>query len=405
MKPILLLLFLASLAQAADWPKWRGPEGNGITTESVAPTTWDKEGPKRLWKAKVGVGFTAATVAQGRLYTLGNLDKGDVATLWCLNTDNGALLWKKEWPSKLQAEMYEGGPNATPIVDGDRLYAIIKPTLVVCLDAAKGDMRWEKQMTNEFNCGIEDWGITGSPLIAGDKLILNYGTDGTALDKLTGKLLWKTGDHTPSYNSGALATAQGEPTLLMFATNHLAAIRLRDGAEQWQVPFGRGYFCHAADPVVNGDSVYVGSADDGGMVVRFANGQPETLWKHRQMGNFFTSSILHGGHLYGINVCDTKGTSEAELKCVAWETGEVKWTQMGFGHGSFIFAGDSLVALSDKGELSIAKVSPKKFELIRRDQVIGGKCWTPPSLANGRLYIRNAAGDLVCLEVGPAKNS
>ena len=108
-------------------------------------------------------------------------------------------------------------------------------------------------------------------------------------------------------------------------------------------------------------------------------------------------------HLYGLNVCDTRATADAELKCVEWETGAVKWAAKGFGHGSFIFAGDHLIALSDKGKLSIARATPEKFELIRRDQVIGGKCWTPPSLANGRLYIRNAAGDLVCLEVGVAK--
>ncbi|HTH46930.1 MAG TPA: PQQ-binding-like beta-propeller repeat protein [Candidatus Limnocylindria bacterium] len=405
MKPSLLLplLLLSTLLHAADWARWRGPAANGTTPEKVAPETWDKEGPRRLWKAKVGVGFTAATVAEGRLYTMGNLEKGDVATLWCLNAETGALLWKREWPSKLVAEMYEGGPNSTPVVDGDRLYAIVKPTLVVCLDAAKGDVRWEKQMTNEFDCGLNEWGITGSSVVAGDKLIVNYGTAGTALDKLTGRLLWKTGEQTPSYNVPALTQFHGEPMMMVFATNHLAAIRLRDGAEQWQVPFGRGYFCHAADPVVNGESVYVGSADDGGMVVRYGKGQPEVLWKHRQMGNFMASSVVRDGHLYGINVCDAKGTAGAELKCVEWESGTVKWATNGFGFGSFIFAGDRLLALSDKGELSVAHATPEKFELIRRDQVIGGKCWTPPSLANGRLYVRNAAGDLVCLEVGTAK--
>ena len=84
-----------------------------------------------------------------------------------------------------------------------------------------------------------------------------------------------------------------------------------------------------------------------------------------------------------------------------WKTGQVRWAKSdGFGSGSFIVADDKLVVLSDKGELSVVQVSPDRYELLYRAQVLGGKCWTTPSLANGRLFLRNAAGDLVCLQVG-----
>jgi outer membrane protein assembly factor BamB len=124
------------------------------------------------------------------------------------------------------------------------------------------------------------------------------------------------------------------------------------------------------------------------------------VWTNRLLGTFTSTAIEKDGFVYGINLCDTK-QSGAELKCVEWETGKVRWAEKGFGQGTFLNAGDKLLLLSDKGELTAARFSPEKFELLRRDQVIGGTCWTPPILANGRLYVRNSAGELVCLEVGP----
>ena len=407
MRSFLLLVSLtAFLADAGDWPKWRGPSADGISAERIAPDAWDKEGPKPLWKAKVGVGFTAATVADGKVFTLGNVDKSDTTTLWCLDAVTGAVVWKREWPSKLSPVMYEGGPNSSAVADGGRLFVVIKPALVLCLDAAKGATVWENDLA-ALKADLTPWGIIGSPIVLGDRVVVNYGTAGTALDKSTGKLLWTTGAKSPGFNTPALATPKGEPTLMVLATNHLAAIRVSDGKEQWQVPFGQGYFCHSSDPVVKGDEVFISSADDGGAVVRFTDGKPEQVWKNRQLGTFLATALLIDGHLYGLNSCDAKGAG-AQFRCVDWKTGEVKWSEGNFGSspGSPVAtAGNRVLLLSDKGELTVAKVTPEKFELIRRDQVIGGKCWTPPTLANGKLYVRNAAGDLVCVEVAAPKQS
>ena len=394
-----LLSTLGLGGSAADWPKWRGPNGNGITSETVDPTGWDKEGPRRLWKAKVGVGYASAVVSQGRLYTLGNLDKSDVATLWCLDAETGTNLWQRTWPSELKPVMYDGGPNATPVVDGDRLFAVIKPARVVCLEAATGKILWEKDVQAELQADVSDWGIVGSPLIVDSHVILNYGSNGTVLDKATGEVQWTTGKRGNSYNVPAIAQLGGQPVVMVLATNALVALTLKDGKEQWRTPFGRGYFCHATDPLVRGDSVLISSADAGSELIRFKDGQPAIVWTNRALGTFTSTAIERDGFVYGINLCDTK-QSGAELKCVEWDTGKVRWAEKGFGQGSFLNAGDKLLLLSDKGELTTARFSPEKFELLRRDQVIGGTCWTPPILANGRLYVRNSSGELICLEVG-----
>jgi len=97
---------------ASDWPTWRGLKGDGITTERF-PEALPVEGLKRAWKAQVGVGFTAVSVSGGRLYTMGNRDKSDTATLFCLDPATGKTAWTREWESPLAATMYEAIPSAS----------------------------------------------------------------------------------------------------------------------------------------------------------------------------------------------------------------------------------------------------------------------------------------------------
>ncbi len=395
------LLLISTSLQAADWPAWRGPRGDGVSAERL-PDALPVEGLKRVWKAQVGVGFTAAAVSNGRLYTLGNRDKSDIATLFCLDAATGKELWAKTWLSPLTPTMYEGGPNATPVIEGDSLYVVVKPARVVRLQAKSGEIDWEIDLTSSLKTDLSPWGISGAPVIVGDAVALNYGSNGTLLDKATGKVRWSTGTKGSSFNVPAVGRIGSEPTLLVLATNALVGIRLKDGAEQFRHPFGEGYFCHASDPIVRGSEVFISSSDHGAQLLEYGSGKPTVTWKNREFGNFMSTPVLLDGHLYGINTCDVKQT-ETTLRCVEWKTGKVLWSEKGFGWGSLIAAeGGRILLLSDKGELSLAEVSPAGFRLLGRFQALGGKCWTPPILANGRVYLRNAVGDLVCYEALPS---
>jgi outer membrane protein assembly factor BamB len=296
--------------------------------------------------------------------------------------------------------MYDGGPNSTPVVEGGRLYAVIKPGRVLCLDARTGRAVWDVDALRETGAETNPWGVSAAPFIAGDRLVLNLGTHGTALDKATGKLLWTTGKIGHSYSTPALARIGGDEALLVFATNHLAAVKLADGAEIFRHPFGKGYFCHVVDPIVHDGAVFIASNDDGGEQLRFSGGKPERVWRNGNMGNFMSTAVLLGGNLYGLNGSSFRPQS-LELRCVDWKTGEQRWADKGYGQGTLVAADGKLLVLSDKGELSLLRANPEKPELLARAQVLGGKCWTPPALADGRLYARNSAGQLVALDVGP----
>lgn len=118
---------------------------------------------------------------------------------------------------------------------------------------------------------------------------------------------------------------------------------------------------------------------------------PKKIWENKNMRNHMASSVYWQGHLYGVD--------ENQLRCLDFETGEVKWTEKASGKGSLLLADGKLIVISERGELMIGDASPKEFKPVARTQVIGGKCWTIPVLANGKVYVRTGAGDVVCVDL------
>ena len=104
-------------AAATDWPHFRGPDYNGISQETGWSTQWPANGPKKLWSAKVGIGFATISVNEGRAYTVGHADKKD--TIYCFDANTGTTVWKHSYAAELDPKYYEGGPSATPTVEGD----------------------------------------------------------------------------------------------------------------------------------------------------------------------------------------------------------------------------------------------------------------------------------------------
>lgn len=377
-------------ASALDWYRWRGPDLNGISKEKNWQSEWPEEGPKQLWKANVGQGFSSLAVSKGRVYTTGN--SNDVDTVSCLDANTGREIWKRSYDCPLDPKFYEGGTSATPTVDGDHVYAISKRGDLFCLDAAKGKVLWSKSLTNELHVEIPTWGFAGSPLVEGNLLILNVGSAGTALDKKTGRLIWSNGTNVSGYSTPVPFNDGKARAILLCLKEDIGAFRMKDGKELWRYPWKTRYDVNAAQPILSDDKVFVSSGyDHGAMVLKVTDNKPELVWENKNIRNHINSSVLWNGFVYGPN--------ETELACVDFATGEKKWAEKSFGKGSLMMADAKIIALSDKGELMIVEPTPEKFKAISRSQVIGGKCWSTPVLSNGKIYCRNAKGDIVCVDV------
>jgi len=378
-------------ATAADWPCWRGPEANGISRETGWLTQWPDDGPKRLWTAKVGTGFSSFAVVQGRAYTMGN--SADTDTVFCFDAATGRELWKHSYPCPLDAQSYEGGPHATPSVAGDRVYTLSKRGELFCLDAASGAVVWSRKLAEELGAKKPTWGFASSVRVVGELLLVNVGSAGTALHKQDGKVVWTSGQDVANYSTPVPFQAEGVPAVAFFSKDHLVAVRVPDGRELWRYPWKTAWDINAADPIVSSNRVFISSGyNHGAALLQITEGQPQKVWENKNMRNHFNSCVLWQGHLYGVD--------ENQLRCLDLATGEVRWTERALGKGSLMLADGKLIALSDKGALFLAPAVPDAFQPLARAQVLTGKCWTTPVLANGRIYCRNAAGDVVCLDVG-----
>jgi outer membrane protein assembly factor BamB len=391
----IFLLCVASAAAADDWPRWRGPQRNGISREAGWTHEWPEQGPRVEWKAAVGTGFSSVTVREGRLFTMGNANNTD--TVYCIDTATGKQLWSHSYECALDDRLFEGGPTSTPSVDDDRVYTLSRQGHLFCFDSTSGDIAWSTNVAEATGAPIPGWGFSSSPMVHGDMLLLNVGEAGTAIDKKTGEVIWKSAEREAGYAT-PVPFRSGERWLAAIASGKfLIVVELATGNEMWRHRWLTRFGCNAADAIVDGDHVFISSGyNRGAALLKVGEGEPAVVWQNKEMQNQMNASVLFDGHLYGV---DGNNDSAVQLKCMEFRTGEVKWAHPLDGLASLTAADGKLIVLNEDGTLMIARAAPERFESLAQARVMTGKCWTVPVLANGRIYCRNADGDLACIDV------
>ena len=386
--------FLLPFAKAVDWPQWRGINRDGISSETISPASWGKEGPKQLWKKEVGTGVSSVAVEGGRLYTMGNNGSTDV--VFCLDAATGAEIWQHTYPQALDLRQFEGGPAGTPTVDGDKVYTLSHQGDLFCLAASDGKVLWRKNLLRDFGGSRPRWGYAGSPLVDGNLVIVDSGGVGAstvALDKTTGALKWKAGDDGAGYSSPVAFKLAGSRCVAVFKADALVGLNAATGQELWRFPWKTAYDINAPTPLVLSDMIFITSGNNTGCaLVQVSPEKATQIWRNRNMRSQLGSSVLVRGFIFGIDGNVGKG----ELRCLDAASGEMKWSQ-NIGGGALIAAGGHLVVLNERGELIVAEVSPTAYRELARAQVLGGRCWVAPAVADGKIYCKNNQGTLVCL--------
>jgi outer membrane protein assembly factor BamB len=233
--------------------------------------------------------------------------------------------------------------------------------------------------------------MSASPLIVDDKVIVLPGGPGgrsvVAYDRQTGEPVWKSLDDRQAYTSPMLVTLAGIRQILVVSATRAMGLNPDDGRLLWEFPWATELGINVAQPVlVGGDRVFLSAGYGHGAavfeVIR-AGGQLRTrrLWENLRMKNKFTSSVLHEGHLYGLD--------ESILACVDAETGEQKWKYGRYGYGQVLLAGDHLIVLTEYGDLVLVRASPEGHQELASFRAIEGKTWNHPVIADGRLLVRN----------------
>ncbi len=393
------LCFLASHSSAEDWFRWRGPALNGISQETAWSDQWSDSGPTLKWKVNVGTGFSSVSVAQDRLYTVGNRD--DIDTLYCLDAQTGKEIWSHSYESPLEAKLFEGGPTSTPAIDGKNIFHLARDGSVFSLDSESGKIHWSTNVSDETGIRIPGWGFSSSPLVIKNRLLLNVGSAGTAIDKLTGKVLWTSDDVDAGYATPVLRTRGDKTTAIFPSGKYLVGVDVQTGDKLWQTRWLTKFGANAADPIISGEEVFVSSGyNRGSMLLKLTAAEPEEVWRSKEFQNQMASSVLIDGHIYGV---DGGIENERSLKCVNWKDGSVIWETTDVSPGSLTAANGKLIIMSEDGQLVIARATPKAYQETARAKVLKGKCWTSPVLSGGKLFCRDADGDLVCLDLRSKK--
>jgi outer membrane protein assembly factor BamB len=376
-----------------DWPQYRGPDRNGTSGETGWNWQWATNGPTVLWRASVGKGFSSFAAVGKRVYTMGNAEDSD--TVFCLEADTGKAVWRHSYPCELQPLSYEGGPSSTPTVEGGRVFTFSKSGDLYCLDAETGKELWKRKFEpwpyqeGEWR---NTWRYAGSPLVMGPHLFMSIGQAGMGLNKSTGETLWESAAAHPGYSSPVPFPGSNGPALAFFSGRAVHGVEALSGRELWRVPWKTLWDLNGADPIVAGGKMFVSSGNGVGCALfDLSATPPRELWRNKNLKNLMNSSVLWKGLLFGFN--------DTDLACVAWDTGEEKWRTRDLRKGSLILAGGKLLLLSETGKLVVAEPSGESFQPLAEAQVLTGRCWTSPVLSRGRIYVRNALGEVVCLDV------
>jgi outer membrane protein assembly factor BamB len=397
-----LLLGLPSSLAADDapsgpgWHQFRGPRRDGRSSETGLKRAWPLSGPRELWRVPIGVGFSGISIVGDRLYTM-DADEGEEYAV-CLAADDGRPLWRT--PVGLVFEDVNGnGPRSAPTVQGGLAFVIGSRGRLAALESTTGQVVWQVELAEAFGSELPTWGFSSAPLIEGEELVVEVGGTGAqaiaAFGKNSGELRWTSVEANPAYSSPIGVDIGGSRQLVFLTQQKLLALST-EGEELWSVPFAPKVDIKPAQPVFVAPDLILVSASYGvgAKVVRLkveaGTVAAEEVWSGQQMRNHFNASVALDGHVYGFDA--------ATLRCINARTGERRWAKRGLGKGSLIAADGLLLVLSERGKLVLVEATPEAYQELAAHQVLRGRCWTPPSLWEGRLYLRHHS-ELVCLDL------
>jgi outer membrane protein assembly factor BamB len=433
-------------APADDWPQWMGPRRDGVWRETGILDKFPKDGPKVLWRANIGGGFSGPAVAEGRVYVMDRqgeqLPKGKEYAgkaglkgkerVVCLDAATGKPVWTHEYDCHYRV-LYTSGPRNTPTVEGGRVYTVGAMGDVLCLDAAKGTVFWHKRLTELCKTDPPLWGYSASPLYDQGRLICLAGGEGSAvvaLDKDTGNVLWRALTvKEVGYAPPMIFDAGGKRQLIVWHTEAINSLDPATGKVYWSVKFPDGEpkrpAITVATPRKEGDLLFVSCVHHGSLVLKLASDKPgaELVYKgksddvskpdglHAVMG----SPILQHGHIYGI-------CAFGELRCLEATTGKRLWEHKTvertnaegktvpikalFATTFIVPHGDRFFLFNDQGDLIIAQLTPAGYKEVDRAHIIDPTLfsrerdvvWSHPAFANRCMIARNDR-EVVCVSL------
>ena len=403
--------------------RMRGPTCDGVFSETGLAASWPAQGPPLLWTRELGQGYSGFIVAEGKVFTQRQAAGGQY--LVCLAPDTGQTIWEYHYDWTWQSRGAYPGPYATPTWYRGKIFYSSPTGLVGCVDAGTGAPLWSVNVRKRFAGPDHDFGYAATPLVEDDKVIVPVGKSPSvvALHVADGRTVWtappepEQGD-LGSYCSALPITFRGRRCVVGLLQNTFVIVDLTTGKLLHRQSLSTGYDEHSAWPIYREPHLLLTSPfrvpaqmlelrpgrDDGLTAV--------PLWTSQDLCNDIVSSVLawdgkgdaKGGLVFGFDLKQQQASphrpSRGSFKCLDWGTGKVRWATDKVGQASVLVGDGKLILFNDSGELILARADATEYHELGRVQLFEDAiCWTPPTLWQGRLFLRGGT-QAVCVYVG-----
>ena len=377
------------------WPGWGGPTQDfQLPTKGLADI-WTSMGPTTVWRRDLGAGYSAVVVAGGKLFTL--YREGDQDVVVALRAEDGV----EEWSRRYEAPAHDGnvlqfgtGPNATPLILGDRLITLSYSGLLHCMAIEDGEILWSHDLVPDLGATVLDFGFSASPIEHDGNVIVLVGGAQMAVaafDPVDGSVVWASEPGSVSYASPAVIDVDGQEQLVYFSADEIIGVDASDGARLWSHPSVNQWKNNSTAPVWGEDNLlWVATQPDGGTrVLRLALAddgltQVTELWANRQVSIHYWNSIRIDDTFYA-----SIGNNGSILAAIDAETGEILWKERGFSQANFVHIGDKTLFLDQHGNLALVRLGRDGLKILSRATISDEKTWTAPTLVGTRLYVRD----------------
>lgn len=415
----LLTIALVSNSLADDWPQWRGPARDGVWRETHILKSLPPGGAKVLWRTEVGSGWSSPVISGQRVFLADSELKNPKARerVRCLDAASGTVLWTYaydvSYPEWAFGADQNAGPTATPVLLDGKVYALGASGEAVCLAQATGEVLWQNQLGKVYP--VDTLVCRASPLIDGDLLIIYLGSKPgptlVALDRHTGREVWKALNEPASNSSPLIVAAGGKRQLIVWTLESVTSLDPQTGTTYWREPMTTSGNDAIATPVSAGDQLLIS-----GLMLKLASDRPaaSVLWPDnrgvtkRVLSNTSTPLLADGLVI--------SATNKGDLVCLDAETGAELWktdkvTDRPTGPSIHITPnGDTAFLFTNLGDLIQARLTRTGYEELGRTHLLdpvmpfaGRKVtWSAPSYANRCIFVRNER-ELVCASLAAEK--
>jgi outer membrane protein assembly factor BamB len=394
-----LLLCLVQSAAGQDWTQWRGPTRDGLVPASAVPAAWP-ESFRRLWRVETGEGYSSPVVSRGRVFIHSRLDPEEVVK--AIDLSNGEIVWQQKYPAPFQKNQYAvnmaKGPNATPLVIGDRLFTLGVTGVLIGWDAAKGKQLWIKDFSKTVDTSKLFCGTAASPLATGGVLVVQVGSDVhggqiLALDPATGAQKWEWRGTGPGYASPITVDIGNKQQIVTLTDSSIVGIDAKSGSELWSIPFPDEWHENIVTPLWTGSHLIISGTRQGTHAYSLEQANSKwtatEVWKNPDVAMYMSSPVFGDGLIYGHS-----SKRKGQMVALDAKTGAVRWITEGRDgdHSSIVLTPSHVVYLTNGGDLIVARRATQKLEIDRRYDVADAATWSMPVLLGGDMLVRDATG-------------